>query len=151
LPNGTIKSSSKTGMIKTGFRPSDDPNELPYNVPGNGMMASFLNLVSNQVLANVPSNSVYYSTVVSLRKKMEFYAESIMNGIKNFAVVERPDSEGGNVYAYEVDGFGKFRLYDDANLPSLLSLSYLGFVKNTETIYKNTRALVLSKQNVYYF
>jgi meiotically up-regulated gene 157 (Mug157) protein len=33
-------------MIKTGFRPSDDPNDLAYNVPGNAMIASFLDLVA---------------------------------------------------------------------------------------------------------
>lgn len=50
-----------------------------------------------------------------------------------------------------MDGFGKFRLYDDANLPSLLSLPYLGFTAKDDPIYLNTRALVLSKRNPFYF
>lgn len=50
-------------MIKTGFRPSDDATDLPYNIPGNGMMASFLELVSDAILVNVPSDSVFFSTV----------------------------------------------------------------------------------------
>ncbi len=33
-------------MIKTGFRPSDDANDLPYNIPGNAMMATYMGLVS---------------------------------------------------------------------------------------------------------
>lgn len=65
--------------------------------------------------------------------------------------MERPPADGGPLYAYEVDGFGKFRLYDDANLPSLLSLPYLGFVDITDPLYKNTRSLILSKKNPYYF
>lgn len=55
------------------------------------------------------------------------------------------------MFAYEVDGFGKFRLYDDANLPSLMSLPYMGFVAQSDPIYKNTRALVLSKKNPFYY
>jgi hypothetical protein len=31
---------------------------------------------------------------------MDFFVGSIMNGIKNYAIVERPVSEGGDVYAY---------------------------------------------------
>ena len=55
------------------------------------------------------------------------------------------------MFAYEIDGFGKFRLYDDPNLPSLLSLPYMGFVKSIDEIYRNTRSLVLSKKNPFYY
>ncbi len=41
-------------MIKTGFRPSDDPNDYPYNIPGNAMFSTFLSLVAKEVLAKVP-------------------------------------------------------------------------------------------------
>jgi meiotically up-regulated gene 157 (Mug157) protein len=57
-------------MIKTGFRPSDDPNELPFNIPGNAMMVSFLQLVSKEVLAKVPKESVYFNYVQALIKRM---------------------------------------------------------------------------------
>jgi meiotically up-regulated gene 157 (Mug157) protein len=82
---------------------------------------------------------------------MQAHAETVMKGIRNYGIVERSTADGGSVYAYEVDGFGKFRLYDDANLPSLLSLPYLGFVKHNDPIYVNTRALILSKSNPFYF
>jgi meiotically up-regulated gene 157 (Mug157) protein len=57
----------------------------------------------------------------------------------------------GKVYAYEVNGFGSYNLMDDANVPSLLSLPYLGAIKNTDPVYRNTRKLVLSGENPFFF
>eukprot|EP00479_Gromia_sphaerica_P002078 TRINITY_DN1247_c0_g1_i1.p1 TRINITY_DN1247_c0_g1~~TRINITY_DN1247_c0_g1_i1.p1 ORF type:complete len:117 (-),score=22.24 TRINITY_DN1247_c0_g1_i1:202-552(-) len=57
----------------------------------------------------------------------------------------------GSVYAFEVDGFGNSYLMDDANLPSLLSLPWLGFVDASSEIYKNTRAMILSENNPFFF
>ena len=37
----------------------------------------------------------------------------------------------GNVLAYEVDGFGNQLFMDDANVPSLLALPYLGAMQLT--------------------
>ena len=68
-------------MIKTGFRPSDDPNDLAYNIPGNAMMASFLELVSNEVLTHIDTKSVFYSITQVLQKKMLNFAISIRSGI----------------------------------------------------------------------
>jgi meiotically up-regulated gene 157 (Mug157) protein len=40
---------------------------------------------------------------------------------------------------------------DDANIPSLLSLPYLGFVDKSDTVYKNTRKMITNKaSNPYY-
>jgi meiotically up-regulated gene 157 (Mug157) protein len=56
----------------------------------------------------------------------------------------------GKIYAYEVDGFGNAFMMDDANIPSLLSLAYLGAVPATDPVYKNTRKFVLSAWNPYF-
>ena len=63
-------------------------------------------------------------------------SESIKNGIYEHGVVNYADK---NIFAYEVNGFGDYRLIDDANLPSLLSLPYMGFISQEDPIYKSTR------------
>ena len=70
-------------------------------------------------------------------------------GIELFGIVRHP--KYGKIYAYETDGYGNHVLMDDANVPSLLSIPYLGFADANDEIYKNTRAFILSKENPYYF
>jgi meiotically up-regulated gene 157 (Mug157) protein len=64
-------------------------------------------------------------------------------------VIDHPDY--GKVYAYEVNGFGSFNLMDDANVPSLLGMPYLDAVKNTDPVYINTRKMLLSLNNPFFF
>lgn len=75
----------------------------------------------------------------------------IEEAIYEYAVVEK---EGKRIYAYEVDGCGKYNFMDDANIPSLLSIPYLGFKPYFDSdgeIERNTREWVLSRSNPYYF
>ena len=55
------------------------------------------------------------------------------------------------MYAFEVDGFGNYLLMDDANVPSLLAMPYLGDVSAKDPIYRNTRKFVWSQSNPYFF
>ena len=57
----------------------------------------------------------------------------------------------GTLWAYEVDGFGNRLFMDDANVPSLLSLPYLGCCSLEDPQYRATRAFVLSEHNPYFF
>lgn len=50
---------------------------------------------------------------------------------------------GKSVYAYEVDGAGGAVFMDDANIPSLLSLPYLGYNKKDDAVYQHTREFLL--------
>jgi meiotically up-regulated gene 157 (Mug157) protein len=61
------------------------------------------------------------------------------------------DADGGEVWAYEIDGFGNQLFMDDANAPGLLSLAYLGCCERTDPLYRRTRALAWSEHNPYFF
>lgn len=69
--------------------------------------------------------------------------------LREHAVFEHP--EFGKIYAYECDGFGNRYIMDDANVPSLLAMSYLGDVAADDPIYLNTRRFVWSAANPYFF
>ena len=68
---------------------------------------------------------------------------------RSYATAIKP--KYGEVWAYEVDGFGNQLFQDDANVPSLLSLPYLGCCKLDDPLYQRTRSLVLSDDNPYFF
>lgn len=67
---------------------------------------------------------------------MKASGRSIKEAIYRYGVVDR---QGKKVFAYEVSGKGEQVVFDDANLPSLVSLAYLRFVKIDDEIYRNTR------------
>ena len=98
----------------------------------------------------------YLKEIVELVYQDEYLQERIVDlkfqidyGIELFGIVRHP--KYGKIYAYETDGYGNHVLMDDANVPSLLSIPYLGFADANDEIYKNTRAFILSKENPYYF
>ena len=89
---------------------------------------------------------IYHDT--SLAHSAEQLQAQIENGIERFGLVTHP--EFGSIYAYEVDGLGNQFLMDDANIPSLLSIPYLGYRPASDAIYQNTRRFILSPYNPHY-
>lgn len=130
-----------TGMTWSGFRPSDDACRYGYLVPAN--MFAVVVLSYMQEMAEI----VYGDQPVADRAKR--LQADIQRGIERYAMVEHP--EFGTVFAYEVDGLGGVHYMDDANVPSLLSLPYLGYCRAEDPVYQNTRRLILSKTNPYYY
>lgn len=130
----------RTGLVWNGYRPSDDVCELGYLIPSN----LFALVVFDFLLAHVQETGVGKEAERLLRLRTE-----IADGVAKHAVVHHP--EFGDLYAYEVDGFGKYSLMDDANVPSLLSLPYLGYCAKDDPVYQNTRKFILSEHNPYYY
>jgi meiotically up-regulated gene 157 (Mug157) protein len=73
----------------------------------------------------------------------------VEEALKKYGVIDHPDY--GRIYPYEVNGFGSFNLMDDANVPSLLGLPYIGAVEPDDEIYQNTRRMLLSPHNPFFY
>lgn len=141
LPNGGAGSAvGYTGMVWTGFRPSDDPALYGYNIPSNMFAAVALSELAD-LETNLWHDGKMAAEVTALR-------DGIVDGINNYGIVYT--TKYGYIYAYEVDGLGHSNLMDDANVPSLLSIPYLQYPAD-QAIYQNTRRFVLSSDNPYYF
>lgn len=129
------------GLICSSFRPSDDATTYSFLVPSN-----FFAVVSLRQAAEM-MESIRHDNATA--KELRALADEVQSALQKFAIVEHP--QFGKIYAYEVDGFGKSNLMDDANVPSLLSMPYLGAVSADDPIYRNTRRMVLSPANRFFF
>jgi hypothetical protein len=138
--DGAGQPAHRCGLSKSPFRPSDDASSLPFLVPANAMA-----VVSLRQLAEI------YRDVCGLPDAAQdalALAEEIDHGIRKYAVVNHPVH--GAILAYEIDGFGSHYCMDDANVPSLLSLPYLGYCDAADLVYTRTRYFALSAWNPYY-
>jgi len=129
------------GLICSTFRPSDDATIFSFLVPSN-----FFATISLQQAAEM-INHISHDT--SLANECLKLSNEVSKALKQYATTTHPTF--GKVYAYEVNGFGSYHLMDDANVPSLLSMPYLGTVSQTDLIYQNTRKFVLSNENPFFF
>jgi len=138
-----------TGMVRTHFRPSDDAVVYAFNIPGNAMAAVELQRIRRVLLAmdELQPQESRHPWARSLRSTVELSAK-LENSIRaGIAAHGSMSFNGETVFAYEVDGFGNAIFMDDANIPSLLSLPFLGYVKHDDPLYQSTRRMVLSEHN----
>jgi len=130
-----------TGMVWTGFRPSDDPARYQYNIPENMFAVVVMHDLTN-IAREVWNDDRMAQNAWGL-------SVEIQRGIEQNGTLELKGV--GRIYAYEVDGLGHANVMDDANIPSLLSIPYYGYLPAANSVYKTTRAFVLSDRNPYYF
>lgn len=129
-----------TGLIRSAFRPSDDATILGFFIPANAMIA--VELKRTAAILKEAGHATVAQTV-------EQWSDTITKGVWEHGVIHH--KVFGDVFAYEVDGYGSSILMDDANYPSLLALPLMGFVTSDDKIYQNTRKMLLSKQSNPYF
>ncbi|WP_430817107.1 glycoside hydrolase family 125 protein [Carboxylicivirga sp. RSCT41] len=129
-----------TGLICSMFRPSDDATLFPFLIPSNVFAVLSLRQMA-EIHAGLLNDQSFADECNSL-------ADEVDEAIKQYAIVEH--MHFGKIYAYEVDGFGNKVFMDDANVPSLMSLAYLGAHQPDDDLYKRTRAFLLSNNNPYF-
>jgi meiotically up-regulated gene 157 (Mug157) protein len=129
------------GLICSSFRPSDDASLFSFLIPSN-----FFAVV---VLRQAAEMMEQIARDAKMAQELRALAQEVEEALQQHAIVEHP--RYGPIYAYEVNGYGSYHLMDDANIPSLLSLPYLGAIQATDPIYRNTRRFLLSLDNPFFF
>ncbi|RJP61806.1 MAG: glycoside hydrolase family 125 protein [Ignavibacteriales bacterium] len=139
--NGFGNPVEPVGLIVSVFRPSDDATIFPFLIPSN-----YFAVITLRKIAAIFTENFNEAEFVL---ECESLAMEIEKAIKQYAIANHLNF--GEVFAYEVDGFGNKLFMDDANIPNLLSLPYLECCSPTDNVYLNTRNFVLSRFNPYFF
>jgi meiotically up-regulated gene 157 (Mug157) protein len=146
IPTETLANSGNgrfvnpVGLICSPFRPSDDATIFQFLIPSNFFALQSLRNLSRIYHKHFPTDP--------LSAEIDDLASDLFSAIIQYGIANHPVY--GKIYAYEVDGFGSLVLQDEPNVPSLLSLSYLGCVPNNDQVYQNTRKFIFSNSNPYY-
>ena len=139
--NGWGAPVKPVGLIASAFRPSDDATTFLFLIPSNFMAVTQLRHAA-EILTKVNGRT-------DLAQQCTDLANEVHEALNKYAINTHP--KYGPIYAYEIDGFGNQLLMDDANVPSLLAMAYLGDVPASDPIYQNTRRFVWSEDNPYFF
>lgn len=126
--------NSGTGLVRSAFRPSDDATIFGFFIPANAMMSAELKRTAT-ILKDQGESKV--------AARLETWSQRIKEGVMEHGVVEH--KKYGDVFAFEVDGYGSSLIMDDANYPSLLALPIMGFCDVDDPVYQNTRKMILEQ------
>jgi len=128
------------GMIFSMFRPSDDACIYPLFVPAN-----LFAVVSLRKLAALATHA---ADDAKLAAEAEALATEVERALAQHGKTQH--AQFGEIWAYEVDGYGNALMMDDAGAPVLLSLPYLECCGIEDPVYRRTRQFVLSERNPYF-
>lgn len=137
---GSGNPAKPTGMIHSMFRPSDDATWYPYLIPSNLFAVQSLRQLAHLFEAALQQQD--------FAQQCRALADEVEHALKQYAIAEH--LHFGKILAYEADGYGNVLYMDDANVPSLMSLAYLGIYDAKDKLYQHTRAFILSDNNPYY-
>lgn len=131
----------KTGLIHSAFRPSDDACTYPCNIPGNLFAVATLRELAE--LGHLVLHDEQLAGDATL------LASEVESAVMQHGTMVLPD--GRQVFAYETDGFGNHLFMDDANVPSLLGLTYLRCLPPNYPLWPATADAVWSAANPWFF
>ncbi len=129
------------GLICSAFRPSDDATLYQFLIPSN-----FFAVVSLREAAEMMQVIIKDQATADALKAL---ASEVEGALRQYA--RGTHKTYGEVFAFEVDGYGNQLFMDDANVPSLMSLPYLGALSPSDVTYQNTRKLIWSADNPYFY
>jgi meiotically up-regulated gene 157 (Mug157) protein len=131
--------AASVGLSWSAFRPSDDACKLPYLIPANAHAAVVLGQLAQVATA---------FGQVDLASKSATLGATIGAAVRKHGTMVREVGDvAGPIYAFEVDGNGGKILTEDPNVPSLLSLPYLGWCSPDDPTYLLTRKWILGRLN----
>lgn len=131
----------KVGLIHSMFRPSDDACTFPFLIPANLFAVAALRAMA-RVAREARGDIALAQDALKLAGEVE--AALRLHG-------QVPGPDGQSIWAYEVDGYGNALVMDDANVPGLSSLAYLGCVDRDDPVFARTQALCWGERNPYFF
>jgi hypothetical protein len=124
-----------TGMVGTHHRPSDDLSTFAFLTPANAMLSV--------QLTNLATILDHAGVAPNVSSQAKHWSKTIEQAVWEYTVVD-------GIFAYETNGLGSRYVMDDANVPSLLSLPYLGFLDMNHPDYVKTKKMLMSRGNPYY-
>ena len=131
-----------TGLIWGAFRPSDDAVQYRFNIPQNAIAVVALRDIVQLAREGYGDRA--------LAEKAQALEQRVQLGIQLYGRFFNPVRRAW-MYAYETDGFGKYNLMDDANIPNLTTLPYIDWCSSYDPTYLATRRFTLSMDDPFYF
>ena len=132
----------RTGMIWGAFRPSDDAVLYRFNIPQNALAVVALRDIDELAMDGYGDEA--------LGARAAALGASVYAGVQRYGrYYDRRRREW--LYGYETDGYGRYNVMDDANIPNLTTLPYIDWCSSYDPTYVATRNLVLSPANPFYY
>ncbi len=126
----------EVGLYSTFLDPSDDPVRYPYLTYDNAILQCSFRFLGHLQAGNHWEHKADFAIL----------AAELQQAIYENCIVKGPF---GVMFAWSVDGKGRFTLYD--NPPgSLQLLAHYGFCSPDETVFKNTVRWIRSTNNKYF-
>ena len=129
------------GMIFSMFRPSDDACTYSLYIPANLFAVASLRQLGEMAAVVIQD--------ADFANESQTLAEEVASAAAKYGKMQGIGKEA--FWAFEVDGYGNQLFMDDANIPGLLSLPYLGCCGLDDPVYQATRRRVLGESNPYFF